>query len=220
MLAAAGGLLAPTSLFAAEAHPAAGVTPDAALQRLMAGNARYLAGRLTHPDTDMARRSALKGGQQPFATVLGCADSRVPPELIFDQGLGDIFDVRVAGNVVDDAVLGSIEYAVVHLACPLVMVLGHQRCGAVTATLQALDGKGSEEDRETKIGALAALITPAARSAPAGGDRLDAAVRANARRQAELLLADSPALEAHAAAGKLKVVSARYDLDDGRVTLL
>jgi carbonic anhydrase len=220
VLAAAGGLLAPASAFAAATHAAGGLTPDAALQRLMAGNARYVAGRSAHPDIDMARRAALKTGQQPFATVVGCSDSRVAPELIFDQGLGDIFDVRVAGNVVDDAVMGSVEYAVVHLACPLVMVLGHQSCGAVTATLAALDGKGSAEDAETKIGALAQLITPAAKSVAAGPDRLDAAVRANAKRQAGLLLSESHALKAHAAAGKLKVVAARYDLGDGKVAVI
>jgi carbonic anhydrase len=219
-LAAGASLMLPHRALGAE-HPAAtAASPDAALQRLMAGNARYVAGKAIHPDADLARRATLASGQQPFATVLACADSRVAPELIFDEGLGDIFDVRVAGNVVDDAVMGSIEYAVVHLACPLVMVLGHESCGAVTATLAAIDGKGSAEDRETKIGALAAAIMPAARSAPAGPQRLDAAVRANARSQATRLLNESPAVKSHVAAGKLKVVAARYDLHNGKVTLL
>jgi carbonic anhydrase len=187
----------------------------------MDGNARYVAARSTHPDLGLERRKVLAGGQQPFATVLGCADSRVAPELIFDQGLGDLFTVRVAGNVVDDPGLGSIEYAVVHLGCPLVMVLGHERCGAVVATLDALAGKGSPEDAETKIGALAALIAPAAKTVPAGAaDRVDAAVIANARRQAGRLLAESRPLKAHVDSGKLKIVAARYDLDDGKVTLL
>jgi len=213
--------LAPIVARAAETHaPAAGMTPDAALKRLMAGNARYVTGKAIHPDADLVRRASLANGQHPFATVLACADSRVAPELIFDEGLGDIFDVRVAGNIVDDAVMGSIEYAVVHLGCPLVMVLGHERCGAVTATLDAIDGKGSAEDRETRIGALAAAIMPAARSAPAGPQRLDTAVVANARGQATRLRSESPVLKAHLAGGKLKVVAARYDLDDGQVTLL
>ena len=220
-IAAAGALLAGRAWADAPAHGAApAVSPDASLQRLMAGNARYAAGKAIHPNADLARRATLATGQQPFATVLACADSRVAPELIFDEGLGDIFDVRVAGNVVDDAAMGSIEYAVVHLSCPLVMVLGHESCGAVTATLNAIDGKGSAEDRETKIGALAALIMPAARSVPAGPKRLDAAEIANARGQAVRLRNESPALKSHLAAGKLKIVAARYDLHDGKVTLL
>jgi carbonic anhydrase len=219
-IAAGGSLLFAGRALAAGHEAPAGVTPDAALKRLLEGNARYVAGKAIHPDADLARRATLANGQQPFATVLACADSRVAPELIFDEGLGDIFDVRVAGNVVDDAVMGSIEYAVVHLSCPLVMVLGHESCGAVTATLAALDGKGSAEDRETKIGALAAAIMPAAKSAPAGPQRLDAAVVANARGQAVRLLNESPAVKSHVAAGKLKVVAARYDLHNGKVTLL
>jgi carbonic anhydrase len=219
-IAAAGGLILAGGRTAAAEHEAPGVTPDAALKRLMAGNARYVAGKAIHPDADLVRRASLANGQHPFATVLACADSRVAPELIFDEGLGDIFDVRVAGNIVDDAVMGSIEYAVLHLSCPLVVVLGHESCGAVTATLAAIDGKGSAEDAQTKIGALAAAIMPAARSAPAGPQRLDAAVVANARSQATRLLNESPTVKSHAASGKLKVVAARYDLHNGKVTLL
>jgi carbonic anhydrase len=219
-IAAGGALLAGRAWAAAPHEAGPAVSPDAALQRLMAGNARYVAGKAIHPDADLARRATLANGQHPFATVLACADSRVAPELIFDEGLGDIFDVRVAGNVVDDAVMGSIEYAVVHLSCPLVMVLGHESCGAVTATLAAIDGKGSAEDAETKIGALAAAIMPAARSVPTGPKRLDAAVVANARGQAARLRVESLALKSHLASGKVKVVAARYDLHDGKVTLL
>jgi carbonic anhydrase len=220
LLLAAGALFLPAQAWAFQAHGESAVTPDAALARLMEGNARYVAARSTHPDLGLDRRKVLAGGQQPFATVLGCADSRVAPELVFDQGLGDIFTVRVAGNVIDDAVMGSIEYAVIHLSCPLVMVLGHESCGAVTATLAAIDGKGSAEDAETKIGALAAAIMPAARSVPAGPQRLDAAVVANARSQAVRLVKESPAVKSHVAAGKLKVVAARYDLHSGAVKVL
>jgi carbonic anhydrase len=205
----------------AHSHAEPGMTPAAALSRLLAGNARYVSGRSIHPDVDVARRQSLVGGQHPFATILACADSRVAPEILFDQGLGDLFTVRVAGNVIDDAVQGSIEYAVVHLACPLVMVLGHQSCGAVTATMSAVDGKGSAEDAETKIGALAALIAPAVRAVPKGApDRLDAAIVLNAQRQASQLLAMSAPVRERVRAGKLKVVSARYGLTDGKVTAL
>ena len=167
------------------------------------------------------RRKSLAGGQQPFAVILACSDSRVAPEIIFDQGLGDLFVIRVAGNVVDDAVLGSVEYSVIHLGSPLVVVLGHARCGAVTATLEALAGKGSPEDRETKIGALADLIAPAVRAVPPQApDKLDAAIVLNAERSARAILAGSPPLKARAQSGALTVVSARYDLDQGTISHL
>jgi carbonic anhydrase len=216
---AAGALLVAGPAFAA-GHPE-GPAPDAALARLMAGNARYVSGRVIHPDGDAVRRVSLARAQHPFATVIACADSRVPPELIFDQGLGDLFTIRVAGNVVDDAVLGSVEYSVIHLGVRLVMVLGHERCGAVQATVDALAGHGSAEDRDTRIGALAALIAPAVRAVPAKApDRVDAAVLLNARQAADRLLALSRPLHERARGGALRVVSARYDLDDGKVAEL
>jgi len=196
-----------------------GLSPEAAMARLMEGNARYVAAKGTHPHLDAAWRREVAAGQHPFATILACADSRVAPELIFDQGLGDLFVTRVAGNVVDDAILASIEYSVIHLGSTLVMVLGHERCGAVKATIDALAGHGSEEDRDTKIGALAALISPAVQAVPAGAaDRLDAAVSLNAVQAAAEVLAGSRPLRNRVLAGKLKIVAARYDLDDGLVT--
>jgi len=215
---AASVLAAPRAL--AKAHPGApALSPAAALQRLMDGNARYVAGRPVHPNLSAERRRSLAAGQHPFATILACADSRVGPELIFDQGLGDLFVIRVAGNVVDDVVLASIEYSVIHLGSPVVMVLGHARCGAVIATAEALAGKAGDEDRDTKIAALADLIAPAVRAVPAAApDKVDAAVLANARRGAHLILTTSPPLAARARDGQLQIVSARYDLDDGRVT--
>jgi carbonic anhydrase len=185
---------------------------------LMAGNARFLAEASKHPDLSLDRLRQVATGQHPFATILACADSRVAPELLFDQGLGDLFVVRVAGNVVDDAVLGSIEYSVVHLGSPLVMVLGHQRCGAVTAAIDAAAGKGSPDDAETRIGSLAALIDPAVKAVPEGtADRLDAVVLKNARLAATQLLKESAPLRERVAAKRLKIVSARYSLDDGKV---
>ena len=196
-----------------------GVTPDGALSRLMEGNARYVAGKPAHPDVGASRRASLVGGQHPFATILACADSRVAPELVFDQGLGDLFVVRVAGNVVDDVVLGSIEYGAIHLSIPLVMVLGHQHCGAVTATVEALAGKSGKEDAQTRIGALAGLIAPAVRAVPAGApDKVEAAVVLNARHAATGLLAQSSAVRERVHAGHVRVVSARYSLDSGKVT--
>lgn len=210
---------------AANPHAAAGhaatpsVPPEEALARLMSGNARYVEGYAAHPHADAPRRIAVAAGQRPFATILACADSRVAPELIFDQGLGDLFVIRVAGNVVDDAVLASIEYSVIHLGSTLVMALGHERCGAVKATADALAGRGSPEDRDTRIGALAALISPAVRATPAGAaDPLDAAVSLNAAHAAAEIFAGSRPLRTRVLGGQLKIVAARYDLDDGRVT--
>jgi carbonic anhydrase len=185
----------------------------------MDGNARYVAGKPLHPNLGIERRASLAAAQHPFATILACADSRVGPEIVFDQGLGDLFVIRVAGNVVDDVVLASIEYSVIHLGAPLVMVLGHERCGAVTATVEALSGKTNEEDQETKIGALADLIAPAIRALPADTpDKVEAGVVANARRGAHLILTTSRPLGERVRQGQLQIVSARYDLDDGRVS--
>jgi carbonic anhydrase len=202
------------------AHPKApSISSADALKRLMDGNARYVAGKPIHPNMGAERRQSLAAAQHPFATILACADSRASPEIIFDQGLGDLFVIRVAGNVVDDVVLASIEYSVIHLGSTLVMVLGHERCGAVTATIDALSGKANAEDAETKIGALANLIAPAVQATPANApDRLDEAVVENARRGAHLILTTSPPLGERAREGHLKIVSARYDLDSGRVT--
>jgi len=213
------GVLAATHALGATHSQAPGLSPVAALQRLKDGNARYAAGRAQHPDQDTGRRASLVGGQHPFATILACADSRVGPELIFDQGLGDLFVIRVAGAVVDDVVLGSIEYSVIPLGAPLVMVLGHERCGAVTAAVAAAAGKTEKEDAESKIGALAGLIVPAVRAVPANApDKVEAAVLLNARRTAQAIVGASAAVRERAKAGRLQVVSARYGLGDGRVT--
>jgi carbonic anhydrase len=210
--------VAPAPAPIAHGSPEAGLSPEDAMARLMAGNARFVAAKATHPHMDAEYRRVVAGGQHPFATILACADSRVAPELIFDQGLGDLFVARVAGNVVDDAILASIEYSVIHLGSTLVMALGHERCGAVKATVDALAGRGSEEDRDTKIGALAALIAPAVQAVPAGAaDKVDAAVSLNAAQAAAEIFAGSKPLRSRVLAGKLKIVAARYDLDDGRV---
>jgi carbonic anhydrase len=108
----------------------------------MAGNQRYVQHKEEHPDQSPARRSELEAGQHPFAVILGCADSQVSPELLFDQGLGDLFVIRVAGNIVDDAVLGSIEYAVEHLGTKLIMVTGHEKCAAVSARRSKAESLG------------------------------------------------------------------------------
>lgn len=192
----------------------AAVGGEAAWQQLMAGNQRYVAGAPTRTHQDAARRSEVATGQRPLAVVVGCADSRVPPELLFDQGLGDLFVVRVAGEVVDDAALGSIEYAAEHLGTGLIVVLGHERCGAVGAAVAGGEAPGH-------LSALVDAIAPAvaaARGEP--GDLGENAMRMHASLVAKSLAASEPILAERVREGKLKVVAARYDLDDGTVTLL
>jgi carbonic anhydrase len=190
-----------------------GTPADAALARLLEGNHRYVKHRLHHPDESIARRNELVNGQHPFAVVLGCADSRVAPELLFDQGLGDLFVIRIAGNIVDDAVLGSIEYGVEHLGARLVLVLGHEKCGAVSAAIEG--GKPSGH-----LGVLFGAIQPSVEeTANSPGDRVHNCVIANARRVANQLRESAPILKEYASKG-VKVVAADYVLDTGVVNLL
>lgn len=195
--------------------------PDEALKSLMEGNARYASSQMSScRRTDAAAREKLAQGQKPPAIILACSDSRVPPELVFDQSLGEIFVVRVAGNVPDPVVLGSIEYAAEHLGSSLVMVLGHERCGAVTA---AMDAKGKPGEN---LGAVVGAIAPAvaqAKKASAGkekGELVDAAITANVRNVAAALTRQSPVLAKLSREGAIRIVAARYDLDDGKVTLV
>ncbi len=127
---------------------------DQALQTLLDGNKRFAAGRQLHPNQGKERRDEVAKGQKPFAIIVGCSDSRIPPEILFDQGIGDLFIIRLAGNIVDDMALGSIEYAADHLGSRLVVVLGHSKCGAVTATAQGGEAHGH-------IGSIVKAIAPA-----------------------------------------------------------
>lgn len=190
------------------------ITSTEALAELLAGNQRYMAGRLAHPHQVAERRVETACGQNPFAAILTCSDSRVPPEIIFDCGLGDLFVVRVAGNVLDDVVLGSIEYAAEHLGVGLVMVLGHSHCGAVTAAVQGGHPHGH-------IGSLTERLRPAVeRAAAASQDLVEAAVVANVALTVAELRGAEPILAGLIAADRLRVVGAHYDLDTGLVTLL
>ncbi len=190
------------------------ITPDAALKKLMNGNQRYIEQKRTFPDQSRSRVVEVANGQHPFATILACSDSRVTPEIIFDQGLGDLFDIRVAGNFLDDVVLGNIEYAAVELGVPLLVILGHERCGAVKAALddQAVPGH---------ISTLVAAIKPAVDTTKNQlGDAWDNAVRANVKMNVKKLKSLSPILAEAVKAGKLKVVGGRYDLDSGKVDII
>jgi len=199
-----------------------GISADEALQKLMDGNKRYVESKMNAcTETTATAREKLATSQKPYAIILSCSDSRVPPEIIFDKSLGEIFVVRVAGNVPDPVVIGSVEYAAEHLGSPLVMVLGHERCGAVTATV---DAKGKAEGN---IGAIVKAIAPALKKVQKDKhcDSKDKAkfvecvVDENAKLVAANLTKQSAILAHLAKEGKLKIVAAKYDLDDGKVTL-
>jgi carbonic anhydrase len=190
------------------------LTGEQALQRLMEGNDRFVAGQSIHPDQTNERRLALAGGQSPFAIVLTCSDSRVAPELFFDQGLGDLFVIRNAGNVLDDHVIGSMEYAVEHLHVPLIIVVGHEKCGAVTAAVAGGEVPGH-------LHSVTDDIAPAVeQSKNLPGDKVDNAVRANAQRAAEILTHVEPVLKAAVGRTNLLILAARYDLDTGKIEIL
>jgi carbonic anhydrase len=205
----------------AVAEEATRATPEETLKGLLEGNARYTSSQLSScKRTDPSVREALATGQRPAAIILSCSDSRVPPELVFDQTLGDLFVVRVAGNVPDPVVLGSIEYAAENLGSPLIMVLGHERCGAVTA---AVDAKGHPSGN---LGAILTALGPAvaqAKREAAGKDKaelVDVAITDNVKGVAASLTRRSATLAKLVKEGAVRIVSARYDLDDGRVSVL
>lgn len=203
------------------AAPVSPASPPAdPLVALREGNARFRDGTAAHPRQDAGRRAAtLTEGQHPHAVVLSCSDSRVPPELLFDQGVGDLFVIRVAGNVAGSDEMGSVEYGVEHLHAPVVVVLGHTACGAVTA---AADGK----PLPGHIGPLVAPIRPAVEDARkehpglAGAGLVAAAVRCNVYQQVRTLLTESEAVREAVHAGHARVVGAVYDLSTGAVEFL
>jgi carbonic anhydrase len=190
-----------------------------ALLRLKTGNQRFMAEKPVHTHETASWRSLLVEGQKPFATILGCSDSRVPPEMVFDVGFGDIFTIRLAGNIIAEDVIGSMQYAVAHLHTPLIIVLGHEGCGAVGATVEEMLGKTEELKH---IGALIALIKPGLAQLNLQLERkalLHAAVEANVRWSMRQL---SALPEAKRALSKklVTLVGAVYELDSGRVRFL
>jgi len=219
---AAMGLAArPGAAVAAPASGAGARDPDAILRDLLGGNARFAAGQTTGPRRTPQDFAELAAGQTPEAVIVSCADSRVPPEILFDQGVGDLFVVRVAGNVVTNAgpiVKGSIEYAVAELGVPLIVVLGHTQCGAVKAALQHLEAK------DALPGAIAGLVdaikpaVAASRGKP--GDPLDNAIRANVVASMARLKALAPIVAPAVKRGKLAVAGGVYDLKTGTVSMI
>lgn len=197
-----------------ESHPkqTPALNPDAALRRLLDGNRRFAQQKAQHPDQSRARLQEVAQDQHPFATLLCCSDSRVPPEILFDEGIGDLFNIRVAGNVVSPEVLGSLEYAVAVLGTPLIMVLGHERCGAVTAAVEAKQLPGH-------IGSLVKAIKPALGKVKGEGDLIERAVIANVQYQVANLM-QAELLAEHILKGKLKIFGGYYDLDTGQVSVI
>ncbi len=190
------------------------------LQKLVAGNQRFVNGETIHTvETLDAQRRANLNDQHPFAIILGCSDSRVPAEMIFDQGLGDLFVVRVAGNVVTPTQLGSIEYAVTALGSPLVVVLGHAGCGAVKATIGAMSSP--DEPMSDNIRSLVECIQPAIepmlKTKSLDELKLDDAIKANVQTSMADMLASSEIIESRVRGGQLQVVGASYHLDSGLV---
>jgi carbonic anhydrase len=187
------------------------VTPQQSLALLKEGNQRHVRGHRAHTDNVSARRATLAKGQKPFAVILGCADSRTAPEIIFDQQLGSLFVCRVAGNVTDPVVLGSIEYAVEHLGSPLIVVLGHTKCGAVAAAMSGGEAGGN-------IGALISHVHPGSNVPSDPAAKVDAGVANNAKWQMRNLTSQSPVIHKLVKEGTVAVAAGVFSLDTGEVT--
>jgi carbonic anhydrase len=218
------------------------VAPAEAISKLKEGNGRFTAGNMQHPhesgdersymatnsyenagmtflgmsaEQAAKRRTELAKSQHPFAIIVSCSDSRVPPEIVFDQGLGDLFIFRVAGNVIDDHGLGSIEYAVDHLNVRLIVVLGHQSCGAVQAAKETIAAKGKAPGH---IESLVTAIKPAVEAT--AKDDLDTTIKANVKHVVQALRSSTPILKAKVDSGDVQVIGGYYSLDTGAVTFL
>ena len=207
---------------AAASSGAPSISYQESLAKLKDGNLRFILGKHLHTGDSMEVVKTLAAGQKPYAIILTCSDSRVPPELLFDTGLGELFVVRVAGNVTDPIILGSIEYAAEHLGTPLVVVLGHEKCGAVKATVE-LQGKG-----KGNIGTIVKAIRPALKQTKAAGkvsekddaQFVEAVADANIALVKATLTGKSKVLKHLVDTDKVKIVAAKYHIDRGEVTMM
>ncbi|MGF2033844.1 MAG: carbonic anhydrase [Nostoc sp. CmiVER01] len=189
------------------------ITPDKALQELLEGNRRFVAAKRRNPNQTQSRLVEVAKGQKPFASILGCADSRVPSEIVFDQGLGDLFVCRIAGNIATTQQIGSLEFGSLVLGTKVIMVVGHERCGAVDAALKGAEVPG-------RIGSLLEAIKPSVESSKGkAGDKLENACKANILAQIEKLKSSS-VLSELIKAEKLKIVGGYYDLDTGKISIV
>lgn len=206
--------------FTAAAEEDLEITAEQALQMLMDGNARFVSGDVEHPNQSAESREEVISGQQPFAIIVGCSDSRIPPEIVFDQGIGDIFVIRTAGQVMDNATLASIEYGAEHLGVPLVVVLGHDSCGAVRAAVEGGEAPGH-------LGCLVDAISPAVdeieeeeTNETSEDDLIDCVIDINIENIVYQLESSEPILSELVEEGELTIVGARYHLDSGEVEIL
>lgn len=184
------------------------------LKKLLDGNKRCVVCKQQNPRQDARRRKEVSKGQKPFAVIVGCSDSRIPPNLVFDQGLGDLFVVRLAGNIIDNAALGSIEYAVEHLGTKLVVVLGHGKCGAVTAATQSADAPGH-------VSTIVKAIQPAVKKAQKmKGDLIENATRMNVTLMVKKIKSSKPILAEMAANGEIEIVGAYFNIESGEVEII
>lgn len=196
-------------------HNSENLSAEKALEKLIKGNERFVELELKHPDSDKKRRKEMLKGQHPFVVILSCSDSRVPPELIFDQGLGDIFEIRNAGNVLDEHVIGSIEYAVMHCGVKLIVIMGHQDCGAIAATLSGVS--------ETQyIKSLEDSIQPAVDDCKKKGIEInsDNVVKAHVMQDINELMSQDTELVRYMQENNVQIVPAYYHLDTGKVDFL
>ena len=219
LFCACGGLDMHSAAHAQALASPSGLTPDQALERLRQGNIQYRSDNPTRPENSASRRAGLISGQQPFVAVLGCSDSRAPTESVFNAGVGEVFTARVAGNSSLPGMVGTLEYAVAVLKVPLIMVMGHENCGAVSAAKTVVEN-GTVLPGE--LGAMVAPIIPAVvRSMQAGGnDVVNNAVRMHAQSTARWLRSENAIVANAVGSGALKVVASYYDLDAGSVTIL
>lgn len=210
----------PAAAIALPAEPdvATDLTPRQALALLIAGNRRWVTGRVRHPHQSVGRREALRHVQHPFATVVSCIDSRVPPELVFDRGIGDLSVIRTGAQVLDDGVvLGSVEFAADHLKTPLILIMGHQRCGAVKAAIEVIETGGTAPGHIQSV--VDALRPAYAVAVKESGDLLDNMVKAQTKLAAELVRSD-PLIHELIAHGVLAVRGGYYSLDTGAVSII
>jgi carbonic anhydrase len=204
--------------FERDSDAGAASTPQQALDLLIAGNRRWVTGQLTHPNQSVARRLALRNVQHPFATIFSCIDSRVPPEIVFDRGIGDLAVIRTGAQVLDEGVvLGSVEFGPDHLGTPLILILGHQRCGAVNAAIHTIEsGHTAPGHIQSIVDALRPAYDVAIKE---HGDLLDNMVRAQTRLTVDRIRTD-PLIKEFVERGELKVHGGYYSLDTGGVSII
>lgn len=184
------------------------------LKKLLEGNKRCVVCKQQNPRQDAKRRKEVSKGQKPFAVIVGCSDSRIPPNLVFDQGLGDLFVIRLAGNIIDNAALGSIEYAVEHLGTKLVVVLGHGDCGAVTAATKTEDAPGH-------VGTIVKALQPAVKKArKLTGNLIDNAIRENVLLMVKKIQSSKPILAEMVDKNEIEIVGAYFNIETGQVEIL